>query len=153
MATTSSPEAEPAPARPGGADPARPRRRLTLETLGGRRPILLFLLGAVVIVIVAAVGSSYIQNHPDRLDYATRAYQILPREARLTFDVEKSPSAVAQCTVSALARDNEVVGQRSDIVVGPTTDGRKVTTVTVSVPTSREATAVEVEDCEIVRPG
>jgi hypothetical protein len=131
----------------------RPRRRIDPAAFGGRRAILWFLVSAVAIVIVAAVGSLYIQNHPDRLDYATRAYRIQPREAQLTFDVEKSPRAVAQCTVSALARDNEVVGQRSGIVVGPTTGGRKVTTVTVSLPTTREATAVEVDDCQIVRAG
>jgi Domain of unknown function (DUF4307) len=104
-------------------------------------------------VIASAIGSVYIQDHPDRLDYATRAYQIQPRAARLTFDVEKSPTAVAQCTVRALARDNEVVGRRTDIVVGPTTGGRKVTTLTVSFPTSREAIQVEIEDCQIVRAG
>jgi Domain of unknown function (DUF4307) len=121
--------------------------------LGGIRVAPWFLLSTVVIITVAAVGSAWIQGHPRRLDYATRAYTIDATRASLTFDVEKSPNAVAQCTVRARSLDNRVVGRRTDIVVGPASNGHRTTTVTVVVPTAEKANAVEVEDCRIIREG
>ncbi|WP_322752671.1 MULTISPECIES: DUF4307 domain-containing protein [unclassified Frankia] len=130
-----------------------PLRWLDIPWLGGIRVAPWFLLATVLIIVVAAVGAGWVQGHPDRLDYATRAFRINGTQAQLTFDVEKSPNAVAQCTVRARSRDDQVVGRRTDIVVGPTTDGRRVTTVKVTLTTSREANVVEVEDCQITRPG
>ncbi|WP_239393770.1 DUF4307 domain-containing protein [Frankia sp. CiP3] len=112
-----------------------------------------FLLAALLVVTLAAVGAGWVQGRPDRLDYATRAFQISGTQAQLTFDVEKSPNAVAQCTVRARSRDNQIVGRRTDIVVGPATNGQRVTTVKVTVTTSQEANVVEVEDCQITRAG
>ncbi|WP_165036410.1 DUF4307 domain-containing protein [Candidatus Protofrankia californiensis] len=129
------------------------RRLLDIPWLGGIRVAPWFLLAGFVIVVVAAVGAAWIQGHPERLNYGTRAYRIAPTQAQLTFDVEKSPNAVAQCTVRARSRDNEVVGRRTDIVVGPATDGQRVMTTTVVLATSREANVVEVEDCQIARAG
>ncbi|AEH08289.1 hypothetical protein FsymDg_0774 [Candidatus Protofrankia datiscae] len=129
------------------------RRLLDIPWLGGIRVAPWFLLMGLVIIAAAAIGAAWIQSHPERLNYGTRAYRITPAQAELTFDVEKSPNAVAECTVRARARDNEAVGRRTDIVVGPALDGRRVTTTTVVLTTSREANVVEVEDCQIARAG
>jgi hypothetical protein len=67
--------------------------------------------------------------------------------------VEKSPNAVAQCTVRACSLDNRVVGRRTDIVVGPASHDHRIMTVTVVVPTDEMASAVDVEGCRIVREG
>ncbi len=67
--------------------------------------------------------------------------------------MEKSPNAVAQCTVRVRSRDDEVVGRLTDIVVGPATNGQRVVTVTTVVPTFEEAVVVEVEDCVVARQG
>jgi hypothetical protein len=130
-----------------------PRRWLDIPWLGGISVAPWFLLAAVLTIVVAMLGARWVQGHPERLDYATRAFQIRGTQAQLTFDVEKSPNAVAQCTVRARSRENQIVGRRTDIVVGPATDGRRITTVTVVLVTSREANVVEVEDCQITRAG
>jgi hypothetical protein len=76
-----------------------------------------------------------------------------PHEAQLTFEVEKSPKAVAECTLSALSLRNEVVGRLAAFVIGPNDDNQRVTTHTVTFPTSELANVVEVEDCQITRKG
>ncbi|WP_165485832.1 DUF4307 domain-containing protein [Frankia sp. Cppng1_Ct_nod] len=129
------------------------RRWFDIPWLGGIRVAPWFLLAAVTIVTVAAVGAGWVQSRPGRLNYGTRAYRISATQAQLTFDVEKSPNAVAQCTVRARSRDDQVVGRRTDIVVGPATNGQRVMTLTVTLPTSQEANVVEVEDCQIIRTG
>ncbi|CAI7979362.1 hypothetical protein BBK14_00565 [Parafrankia soli] len=42
-----------------------------------------------------------------------------PGETQFTFDLEKSPRAVAEYTVRARSEDSEVAGRHADIVVGP----------------------------------
>jgi hypothetical protein len=126
---------------------------LDLPWLGGRRVAPWVLLAAAAVVGVSVVGGLYVQNHPARLGYGTLAFEIRPFEAELTFEVEKAPNAVAQCTVRARSRDNLVVGRSTDIVVGPAPNGQGSTTVTTVVDTTEEANVVEVEDCRIVRAG
>jgi hypothetical protein len=128
-------------------------RWLDIPWLGGIKVAPWFILGTIAVLLTATLGSLYVSNHPDRLDYGTRAFHISDRQAELTFDVEKSPSAVAQCSVDALSLDSAVVGRKTGVVVGPALDGRHTTTVSVVVPTSERATAVEIEDCWITRKG
>jgi Domain of unknown function (DUF4307) len=128
-------------------------RWLDIPWLGGVESAPWVILATVLIVVAATIGSLYVSNRSDHLDYATRSYQIGPHSAELTFDVEKSPKAVAQCTVQALSLDSRVVGWKAGIVVGPNPPGRGTTTHTVVVPTSEEANVVEIENCSIIRKG
>ena len=128
-------------------------RTLDVPWLGGRGVAPWVLLAAALLVAAAAVGGLYVQNHPARLYYGTLAFEIRPYEAELTFQVEKAPNAVAQCTVRARSWDKQVVGRSTDIVVGPAPNGQGSTTVTTVVATTEEANVVEVEDCRIVREG
>ena len=152
------PTPAPPPRTPGARPPApgvgeRLLRRLDVAWLGGRRVAPWVLLTALLVLVVSAAAGAYVQNHPNRLNYGSRAYEIRPDEVRFSFDVEKSPSAVAECTVRARSRNNLVVGRRTDIVVGPASNGQRVMTVSTVVPTSGEAVVVEVEDCVITRAG
>ncbi len=150
------PAAAPHPApRPRLSDriAARTPRWLDIPWLGGIRVAPWFILGTIAVLLTATLGSFYVSNHPDRLDYGTRSFSISDRQAELTFDVEKAPSAVAQCTVDALSLDSSLVGRKTNVVIGPAPDGRHTTTVSVVVPTSSRATAVEIENCWITRKG
>jgi hypothetical protein len=117
-----------------------------------RRPAVLaaWAVAAVVAaVVLAGIGAWLVTNRADTIDYAMRSYRIQPGGVSVTFDVAKKPSSTATCLVRVQDRSTATIGARSDVVVGPNTVGRRVTTLTVFVPVHGTPITGDVEKCTI----
>jgi hypothetical protein len=110
-------------------------------------------LATVVILAIAAGGALYAAHRPDRLGWTTKRVVARSDSAvDFTFDVYKSPKAVAACDIVAADQDGGV-GTLRNVIIPARTDGGQNTTVTVTVPTSRRAGTALLEGCRIVSPG
>lgn len=130
------------------------RRALDLDVpwLGGRGTAPWVVLAIVVVLVLAVLGSLVFQHRSDTIDYNVRTYQVVSdTEVRVSFDISKAPLAEAQCDVQAVGRDGSVVGELPAVVVGPRRDSRRVSTVSVVVPTRQRAVDADVPDCRITR--
>jgi hypothetical protein len=70
-----------------------------------------------------------------------------PERAVVTFEVDKGPSATAECVVTATGEKRDVVNRLSGIRIPPAT--RRKTVHKVTVPTDQPATNAAVATCVI----
>jgi hypothetical protein len=105
---------------------------------------------AVGIVGLAAVGSWWATSRSDSIDYSTVSYVVAPNSVKLTFAVSKAPHSTATCRVTTQDKSAAVNGALDRVVVGPNPDGKRQTTVTVTIPTTgTEAILGQVESCAV----
>jgi hypothetical protein len=102
---------------------------------------------------VAAVGAFVVllPNKGPAISYRTLSVDTTdPKQAVVTFEVDKAPLAQAECQVTATGRDREIVNRLTGIVIGPT-PGQRVSRHTVTVPTDQPATGAAVASCTITK--
>jgi len=134
--------------------PAPGRSRWDIAWLGGRSSAPWVVLAVVLTLLVAAGGTLYTYLRPDGLGWGTRTYAITSdREAVLSFDLTKQPSAAASCDVTAEDQAGLTVGRVDAIAFPATPGGPRTVTRTVTVPTSARAVIVQVDTCRIISTG
>lgn len=131
----------------GAAGPRRPEGRYgPVRRPPGRRT----LVGAAAAALLLAVGwFAYIAFGPGNtgVHYLDIGYEVVAdTEVRVTFEVQKAPSATAVCTVRALNVGFAEVG-RTDVRIPAAQDG--AVTVTAVVPTSERAVSGNVKACAL----
>ncbi|MFT3889047.1 MAG: DUF4307 domain-containing protein [Arachnia sp.] len=126
------------------ADEARikaryPRRRPADYLVGGIGTVAV--LGAIVLVAIQGLEQS---NPP--VVATVRSFTVTaPTEVSTEIVVQRrNPAEAAVCRLTAQAQSFEVVGE-ADVDIPPGTE--KVTPLTTTVKTVREATSIEVDSC------
>jgi hypothetical protein len=131
----------------GATGPRRPEGRYGPVR---RSPDRRTFVGAAVAAVLLAVGwFAYVAFGPGDTGVHSLdiGYQVVDdTQVRVTFEVQKDPSATAVCTVRALNVGFAEVG-RTDVRVGPAKDG--AVTVTAVVPTSERAVSGNVKACAL----
>ncbi len=125
-----------------------------LTAVPSRRPavIVAWTVGAIVAAIVlAALGAWLVSNRADTIDYGVRSYRISPTSVSLSFDVSKKASSTATCDVVAQDKSAAAIGSLQNVIVGPNQRGKRVTTVTVSIPVHGQAVSASVISCKVTR--
>jgi hypothetical protein len=116
--------------------------------------ILVLTIGALLVAVaIGVVGWSVTSTR--RAD--ARGHVVLVEtghadELRVTVDVEKPPSATAECDISAFDAKGKSVGRLVGVLVGPSPTGDRLVRVTVVVPTPLgKGSSAQVATCRLTR--
>ena len=111
-----------------------------------------FILGALVFAAVGAWVVLVLPTDSAPITYRTVAVQLGdPAQAVVTFEVTKEPGAEAECQITAVGEDREIVNRLTGIRVPPAAG--PTTTHTVTVPTDQQATDATVTYCAVTGGG
>lgn len=118
----------------------------------GQRDVAKYVVVALAL-LVGAVGLAVVllPNHAPDISYRVISAELGdPKQAVVTFEVDKAPLASAECEVTATGPNREIVNRLTGIRIGPS-PGERVTRHTVTVPTGQKATDVAVATCVVTK--
>ncbi|HVF06881.1 MAG TPA: DUF4307 domain-containing protein [Frankiaceae bacterium] len=126
---------------PNASEPATPDRA---KYVFGALALVFAAVGAYVLFVLPGGGPG--------ITYRTLAVQLGdPERVQVTFEVTKPPVAEAECQVTAVGDDREIVNRLVGIRIPPS--GEPTTKHIVTVATDQLATDATVTYCTIVRGG